>query len=344
MNTSTEKKSWKEYVRFYAKRWFIDAMSAMGFGLMASLVIGLILSQISKISFLGFIKPYTEIVGAASPVVGAAVGALIAHRLSGKPLVIAGSVAAAAYGYALGGPVGAYIGAVVGTEIGGLVANKTPIDIILTPIVTLLAGCIAGQLVGPGIQAFMLGLGSLINNATTFAPIPMGIVIGTLVGMALTGPISSAGLCIMLDLSGLAAGAAAAGCAAQMIGFAVASFRDNGVGGLFSQGIGTSKIQFVNVIRHPRIWIAPNIASAVCGALSAGLFKMENIASGAGMGTSGLVGQFGVFAAMPDAPRGFLLFQVILLHFVIPAVLAFAIDTLLRQKGWIKPGDMKLDL
>ena len=344
MNNTQPNKNWKETVRFFARRWLLDAMNAMGFGLLASLVIGLILSQISKISFLSFLAPYAAIVSAASPVVGAAVGAAIAYKLNAKLLVVIGALAAGAFGYSLGGPVGAYLAALVGVEVGGLVAGKTPVDIILTPIATLVAGCIAGQLTGPAVQAFMFALGGIINSATTLAPLPMGVIIGTIVGMALTGPISSAGLCIMLDLSGLAAGAATAGCAAQMIGFAMASYRDNGIGGLISQGIGTSKIQFVNVIRHPAIWIAPTFAGAVGGALSATVFKMENIASGAGMGTSGLVGQFGVFAAMPNVPQTTLLVQIILLHFLLPAVLTLSVNFFLRKKGLVKPGDMKLDL
>ncbi|WP_242964973.1 PTS transporter subunit IIC [Scatolibacter rhodanostii] len=344
MNTQTSKKSFKELARYFGKRWLIEAMNAMGFGLLASLVIGLILSQISKVSFLGFLAPYAAIVAASSPVVGAAVGAAIAYKLDAKLLVIIGAASCGAFGYSLGGPVGAYIAALVGTEIGSLVAGKTPVDIIITPIITLVSGSIAGQLVGPGIQSLMVALGSIINTATTFAPLPMGIIIGSLVGMVLTGPISSAGLCIMLDLSGLAAGAAAAGCAAQMVGFAVASFRDNGIGGLLSQGFGTSKIQFVNVIKHPAVWIAPTVSSAICGALSASVFKLENIASGAGMGSSGLVGQFGTFAAMPDVPQNILLLQVIVLHFLIPALIAFLLDYFLRKKGIVKLGDMKLQV
>lgn len=334
----------KKSIKFLSKRWFIDAMNAMGFGLLASLVVGLILSQISKIPYMGFLAPYSEIVSASSPIVGAVVGASIAGKLGAKPLVTFGAIAAAAYGYSVGGPVGAYLAAVAAVEVGSTIAGKTPVDIVLAPMVSLVSGCILGQLAGPAIQGFMAWLGGIINTAASFAPVPMGIVIGVIVGMSLTGPISSAGLCIMLNLSGLAAGAATAGCAAQMIGFAVASFRDNGVGGLISQGIGTSKIQFVNVIRHPVIWLAPTISSAICGILSASVFKLENIATGAGMGTSGLVGQFGTFAAMPNTPFIELLLKVILLHFIIPALLAFTIDFILYKKGFVKDGYMKLDL
>lgn len=169
-------------------------------------------------------------------------------------------------------------------------------DIIVSPITTIVSGCAVAQLVGPGIQAMMNGLGAVVNSATQLTPFPMGILVSVIVGMVLTAPISSAALCIMLDLNGLAAGAAAVGCCCQMVGFAVASFRENSWGGLISQGIGTSMLQFSNIMRHPQIWIAPTLASAVLGPVSTCLFRMTNTASGAGMGTSGLVGQFGAFA------------------------------------------------
>ena len=227
-----------------------------------------------------------------------------------------------------------------GAEIGGLVAGKTKVDIIVSPITTIVSGCAVAQLVGPGIQAMMNGLGAVINSATQLAPFPMGILVSVIVGMVLTAPISSAALCIMLDLNGLAAGAAVVGCCCQMVGFAVASFRENGWGGLISQGIGTSMLQFSNIMRHPQIWIAPTLASAVLGPVSTCLFRMTNTASGAGMGTSGLVGQFGAFAAMGGGAEVW--FQVILMHFVLPAVLSFLFDWCLRKIGWVKDGYMKI--
>ena len=227
-------------------------------------------------------------VSASSPVVGAAIGVAIAQGLKSKPLVLFSCAVSGAYGYAVGGPVGAYIGAVFGAEIGGLFAGKTKVDIIVSPITTIVSGCAVAQLVGPGIQAMMNGLGAVINSATQLTPFPMGILVSVIVGMVLTAPISSAALCIMLDLNGLAAGAAVVGCCCQMVGFAVASFRENGWGGLISQGIGTSMLQFSNIMRHPQIWIAPTLASAVLGPVSTCLFRMTNTASGAGMGTSGI--------------------------------------------------------
>ncbi|MBC8546885.1 PTS sugar transporter subunit IIC [Clostridiaceae bacterium NSJ-31] len=328
--------------RFF-QRYFIDAMSAMALGLFSSLIIGLILSQLGKLPYLGFLAPFAEVVGASSPVVGSAIGAAIAWGLGAKPLVIFSCVVTGAFGYSVGGPVGAYISAVIGAEIGGLVSGKTKVDIVVSPLVTIVAGGFAGQLAGPFVQSLMQGLGNVINHATEMTPFPMGILVSVIVGMALTAPISSAALCIMLDLSGLAAGAATVGCCAQMVGFAVASFRDNRWGGLISQGVGTSMLQFGNILRRPQIWIAPTLASAVLGPVSTCIFKMTNTATGAGMGTSGLVGQFGTFAAMSgELPPALLMGEILLLHFILPALLTLGFDWVLRRIGWVRAGDMKL--
>ena len=331
-------------VKKYAKRYFVDAMSAMALGLFSSLIIGLILSQLSKIPYLGFLAQFSEVVAASSPVVGGAIGAAIAWGLKAKPLVIFSSVVTGAFGYSVGGPVGAFVAAVVGEEIGNLVSGKTKVDIVVSPIVTIVSGGLAGILVGPTIQTLMSGLGQVINNATTLSPLPMGILIAVIVGLALTAPISSAALCIMLDLSGLAAGAATVGCCAQMIGFAVTSFRDNGWGGLISQGLGTSMLQFGNIMRKPAIWLAPTLAGAVLGPISTCVLGLTNTAAGAGMGTSGLVGQFGTFAAMEGANFGTTMLWVILLHFVFPAILALIFDFIFRKLGWVKTGDMKINI
>ncbi|MEG1427770.1 MAG: PTS sugar transporter subunit IIC, partial [Oscillospiraceae bacterium] len=239
-------------------------------------------------------------------------------------------------------PVGAYIAAVVGEEIGSLVSGKTRVDIVVSPIVTIVAGCIAGNFVGPTIQMLMSGLGAVINTATTLSPVPMGILLAVIVGLALTAPISSAALCIMLDLSGLAAGAAAVGCCAQMVGFAVASFKDNGWGGLISQGLGTSMLQVGNIMKKPAIWLAPTLASAVLGPISTAVLGMTNTASGAGMGTSGLVGQFGAFAAMSGNNPWINLVTVVLMHFIFPAILTLLFHLLFKKIGWVKDGDMKI--
>lgn len=333
----------KKGILYFLNRWFVDGMGAMAFGLFASLIIGLIISQFAKIPGLDFLTKVSDVLGASSPVVGAAIGVSIAWGLGTKPLVMFSCAAAGACGYSAGGPVGAYIGGIIGAEIGNLVAGKTPVDIIVTPIVTILSGGLVSVFVGGYVSDFMTFLGNVINSATEMAPIPMGIIVAVIVGMALTAPISSAALCIMLELDGLAAGAACVGCCAQMIGFAVAGVRDNGFGSLFSVGLGTSMLQFGNILKRPTIWLAPTIASAILGPVSTVLFKMTNTPSGAGMGTSGLVGQFGTFAAMA-AERGYgtVLWQVILLHFVLPAVLVIGLDAFFRKIGWVRAGDMKL--
>ena len=326
------------------QRYFVDAMSAMALGLFSSLIIGLIMSQLSQVPFLTFLAPYSEMAAASSPVVGSAIGAAIAWGLKAKPLVVFSCVVCGAFGYQAGGPVGAYVAAVVGAEFGRLVSGKTKVDIVVTPMVTIITGSVAGQFVGPYIQEFMNGLGAIINQATELSPLPMGILVSVIVGMVLTAPISSAALCIMLDLSGLAAGAAAVGCSAQMIGFAVASFRENRWGGLLSQGIGTSMLQF-SIMKKPQIWIAPTLASAVLGPISTCVFQMTNTATGAGMGTSGLVGQFGAFAAMSGTvPQWQILLEIVLLHFIAPAALTLLFDFVLRKIGWVKDGDMKINI
>ncbi|MBQ6051724.1 MAG: PTS sugar transporter subunit IIC [Clostridia bacterium] len=319
-------------------------MSYMALGLFSSLIIGLIIGQIAKIPYLDFLTDISDMLSASSPVVGAAIGAAIGYSLhKDKPLVVFSSAVAGAVGYSAGGPVGAYLAAVVGAEIGGLLSGKTKIDIIITPLTTIIPGGLVGLLVGPYINQFMQWLGSIINSATELAPIPMGIAVSVIVGLALTAPISSAALCIMIGLDGIAAGAACVGCCCQMMGFAVASFRDNGFGGLISQGIGTSMLQFGNILNHPQIWLAPTLASAILGPISAALLGMTNTSSGAGMGTSGFVGQFGAFSAMNDSFGTVLtLVYILLMHFILPAVLTFVFDLIFRKIGWVKKGYMKI--
>jgi len=327
----------------FFKRYFIDAMGSMALGLFASLIIGLIISQLSKLPGLGFLSAVTDVLAASSPVIGSAIGVAIAYGLKCDSLVVFSCAACGAVGYSAGGPVGAYVGAVIGSELGGLVSKKTPFDIIVTPMVTIIAGGLAASWVGPYINAGMTWLGNIFNSATDMAPLPMGIVVGMIVGVVLTLPISSAALCIMLGLSGLAGGAATAGCCAQMVGFAVISYCDNGFSGLVSQGIGTSMLQVPNIMRNPRIWIAPTIASGICGAVSSVAFHMTNIPAGAGMGTSGLVGQICMYSDM--APRfGSLpvIAAMLLVHVLLPIVICLPIDRLLRRIGWVKNGDMTI--
>lgn len=330
----------KERKSFF-QRYFIDALGAMAQGLFASLIIGTIFGQFAKIPHLDFLTKFTVHIGdAKSPVIGCAIGVAIAYALGAQKLTLFTSAVTGALGYALGGPVGAYIAAVVGAEVGSLVAGKTKLDIILTPATVILSGGAVGMLVGPYINRFMTFLGDYINTATEYAPIPMGIVIAVLVGLALTAPISSAAICISIGIDGIAAGAAVVGCCCQMIGFAVAGYRDTKLGGAISVGVGTSMLQIPNILKHPQILIAPTLASAILGPVSTAVLGMTNTSVGAGMGTSGFVGQFGAFDAMGFTPKSVLL--VLLMHFILPALLTLLFDCVLRKMNWVKPGYMTL--
>lgn len=325
-------------IKKYCRRWFIDGLGAMALGLFASLIIGLIISQISKIPGLSILDEFAQIVSAQSPVVGSAIGAAIAYGLKNAPLVIFSSAATGAFGYIMGGPAGAFAAAIAGAEIGRLVAGKTPVDIIVTPIVTILSGCAVGYLLGVPLNSFMTWLGASIMSATELAPLPMGIIVAVVMGMVLTLPLSSAALCIMMEISGLAAGAATVGCCANMIGFAVISFKENGWGGFVAQALGTSMLQVPNIMAHPQIWLPAIVASAICGPFSTMLFHMTNTPAGAGMGTSGLVGQFGTWAAMSgEVSAPVLTAQIVFIQFVLPAAIALAVDAVLKKKGIIKP-------
>ncbi|MBQ7014506.1 MAG: PTS sugar transporter subunit IIC [Clostridia bacterium] len=333
-----------EIIKKFFKRYFVDAMSYMALGLFSTLIIGLIIGQIAKIPGLGILSQLTTVLGASSPVVGAAIGGAIAYGLKMKPLTVFSTIAVGAIGYALGGPVGAFVSGVVGAEVGNILAGKTKIDIILTPFITIVSGGLIGIFVGPYLNQFMTAFGNFINSTTELHPIPMGILVSVLIGLALTAPISSAAICITIGLNGIAAGAAVVGCCCQMVGFAVASFRDNGWGGLLSQGIGTSMLQFGNIMKKPTIWLAPTLASAVLGPISTQVLGMTNNPSGAGMGTSGLVGQFGAFAAMEGTVETWVIWvEVIVMHFVLPALFTLAFDAIFRKIGWVKKGDMKLE-
>ncbi|MGI5898545.1 MAG: PTS transporter subunit IIC [Christensenellales bacterium] len=333
------------FVKKAAKRYFIDAMGAMALGLFASLIIGLILSQLSQASFLSWLKPFSDVVSASSPVVGAAIGVACAHGLKVRPLVMFSSAVTGAIGYSYGGPVGCFCAAVAGAEVGNLLAGKTPVDIVLLPTVTIIVGGLVGQLVGPWVNALMTGLGTLINNATELAPVPMGILVASLMGVILTAPISSAAIAIALGLDGLAAGAAVVGCCAHMMGFAVMSYRENGFGGFLAQGLGTSMLQIPNMFKNPLILIPPTLASAILGPISSAVLKMTNIPLGAGMGTSGLVGQFGAWTAMAGTmPTWLLLVEIAAMHFVLPALLTWLISLPMRKWNLIKENDLKLNL
>lgn len=352
-------------IKKYLSRLFIDGLSGMASGLFATLIIGTIIQQIGNL-LTGTPGALIFTVGkVAAALMGAGIGCGIAAKFGEKPLVIlsaavCGMVGAFA-GKILDGsildggviklagpgePVGAFIAAYVGIEIGRLVAGKTKLDIVLTPIVTIAAGSAAGLLAGPYVSRFMTWLGSIINWGTEQQPIIMGIIVAVLMGMALTLPISSAAIGVSLGLSGIAAGAAAAGCCANMIGFAVASFKDNGPGGLVAQGIGTSMLQMPNIVKKPVIWLPAIIASAVTGPISSAALKMVNNATGSGMGTAGLVGQIMGYQEMTQSGVGVAktLIEIGAVHFLLPALIAGCVYALMRKLGWIKAGDMKLDV
>ncbi len=346
------------------KRYGIDALGAMAKGLFCSLLIGTIIDTIGKqfgISFLTAIvatigdKEYT-VGGIASAMSGPAMAAAIAYALKSPELVLFSMIpvgfAANALGGA-GGPLAVLFIAIIASEIGKAVSKQTKIDILVTPLVTIGTGIFLSWLIAPRLGAAAMWVGKVIMKATELQPFLMGIVVSVLVGVALTLPISSAAICAAFGLTGLAGGAAVAGCSAQMIGFAVISFKENKWGGLVSQGIGTSMLQMGNIVKNPRIWIAPTLASAITGPLATCLFKMQMNGApvSSGMGTCGLVGQIGVYTGwVNDVAAGnkaaitwFDWTGLILISLVLPAVLSLLINSVLKKIGWVKEGDMKLD-
>jgi uncharacterized membrane protein len=319
------------------KEYIITGFSYFALGLMSSLVIGLIFKTAGEQFHLPlFVKMGTLAMSLMGPVIGAAV----AYGLKAPPLVMFGSAIAGAAGAELGSVAGCYIAAVIACEIGKIVSKETKFDILVTPGVTILAGFLTAQFVGPAIGKFMANFGDLVMWATEQRPFLMGILVATLLGFALTGPISSAAIAMMLGLEGIAAGAATIGCAAQMIGFATSSYRDNGIGGWLTQGIGTSKLQFPNVIKNPLILIPPTAAGIVLAPLGTIWLHMENIPAGAGMGTSGLVGPLMTMRTMGFTSETFI--AVLMLHFIGPIVISLLLSEWMRKRGFIKPGDMKL--
>ena len=342
----------RKNVLFSAKRYGIDAMGAMAQGLFASLLIGTIIKTLGQQLNVQFLIDAGNF---AQQVAGPAMAVSIGAALSAPQLVlyslIAVGMAANKLGGA-GGPLAVYFITIVASECGKIVSKETKVDILVTPAVTILVGVGLSVLCAPAIGAAASSVGDFIKWATNLQPLLMGILVSVVVGMALTLPISSAAICAALSLTGLAGGAAVAGCCAQMIGFAVMSFRENGVGGLVSQGLGTSMLQMPNIIRNPRTWIPPTLASAITGPIATCLFHLEmnGPAVSSGMGTCGLVGQIGVYtgwlndiaagtkaAIMPMDWVG-----LILICFVLPAVLTLLFAYLLRKWGWIKDGDLKL--
>ena len=324
------------------KTYVVDALSFMAMGLFCSLILGLIIKQIALIPGLDFLKDIANLLQSA-PVVGGSIGMAIAFGLKRAPLVTISAVAVGALGYQFGGPIGAYLASIVGIEAGSLVSKRTPVDIIVTPFVAVVAGGLFAKYCCVPINEWVMSLGEVINRATMLNPFVMGVVVSVSVGCLLTLPISSAALCISIGIGGLAAGAATAGCCAQMIGFAVISYKDNGMGGLISQGLGTSMLQIGNIARKPIIWLAPILSSAILGPVSTLWLKMTNNAAGAGMGTAGLVGPIGCWDTMASTTdHPLLLAEIIGLYFVAPAVLSLFFHFIMKKLGWVKDGDMKL--
>lgn len=340
--------SWKTY--------FVTAMGAMAQGLFASLLIGTILGTLGD--KLG-LQILSEIAAFAKNnyVVGSAIGVAVAAALKADGLVLLSSAVVGAIGYVMGaeipvgvtpiaytaGPAGSFVAVLVACEIGKLVSKETKIDILVTPVVTILVGAAVSWLCCPAIAYAMYYLGEFINTATELQPLAMGIIVSVVVGVLLTLPISSAAICAMIGISGLAGGAATVGCCCQMVGFAVMSFRENRWGGLVAQGLGTSMLQMGNIIRRPVIWLPTILSSAILGPISTLVFKLTNVGVSAGMGTCGLVGPLGVITAAETTDATFWL-GLVLLCVVLPATLTLAISELMRKLGWIKDGDLKLDL
>ncbi len=311
----------------------------MALGLFSSLIIGLILKTIGgQISSLSFLVPIGEL---AMSLMGPAIGVAVAYVLQAPPLVLFASLLAGAAGAELGGPAGSYAAAIIAAEAGKLVSKSTKLDIIVTPLITIFAGYGTAALIGPGIQTLLTNFGSLIMWATEQRPIIMGIIVAVLMGLALTAPISSAAIAIMLGLEGIAAGAATIGCAAQMVGFAVSSYRENGVGGIVAQGIGTSMLQVANIVRNPWVLLPPTLAGAILAPIGSGWLSMLNNPSGSGMGTSGFVGQIMTLNVMGTG--GNIWTAILLLHFIGPAIISLLISEVMRKKGLIRLGDMKIN-
>lgn len=354
-------------IKKYLHRVFIDGFSGMAMGLFSTLIIGTIVGQIAGFvpGRIGLYMTYASNI--AKSLMGAGIGVGVASKYKESPLV---TVSAAVVGLigsfptafsvgdagtiltgaitlgTAGNPLGAFIAAYVGIEVGHLVSGKTPIDILLTPLATIAVGAFIAFLVGPYINIFTTWLGSLVTINVELHPFIGGIIVSVLMGIFLTLPISSAAIGVVLGLDGLAAGAATIGCCCQMVGFAVMSYKENRMGGLISQGIGTSMLQMPNIVKKPVIWIPPIISSIILAPVSTLVFKMHSNAVGSGMGTSGLVGQFSAYGVMmaegikPAAAIG----EIALMHFVLPALITWIICTGMRKAGWIKDGDLKLEV
>ncbi|WP_294902475.1 PTS transporter subunit IIC [uncultured Eubacterium sp.] len=337
---------------------FIDGLSGMALGLFSTLIIGTIIGQIGTLLGNEIGVYLIAIANVAKTVTGAGIGVGVAAKFKQGPLVTVSAAVAGMIGafptlgmesFALGKagePLGAFVAALIGIECGRLVAGRTRIDIILTPLVSICTGAAAGFLVGPPISNFMKWLGNLVNINVEASPILGGIAVSVLMGMILTLPISSAALGVSMGLTGLAAGAATIGCCCQMVGFAVASYRENKFGGFIAQGIGTSMLQVPNILRRPVIWLPSILSSAILGPVASALLHMVSTPIGSGMGSAGFVGQIAAYGAMLETgmTSRMALIQILIMHFILPAVVTLIFSEAMRKAGWIKDGDMKLEV
>ena len=344
---------------------FIDGLSGMALGLFSTLIIGTILKQIADLIGRDFGYYLGVFAVISQRLTGAGIGIGVAYKYKSSTYVTLSAAAAGmigAYATAIisgsslsdgaivysgpGDPLSAFIAALAGIAIGSLPAGKTKLDLLITPAVTIITGGAAGIIVGPPVSAIMTKLGDVINWGTVQQPLIMGVVVSVIMGMVLTLPISSAALGIILGLTGPAAGAATIGCCCQMVGFAVASFRENGIGGLLAQGIGTSMLQVPNIVRHPQIWIPEILSSAILGPIAISKWiGMTNNATGSGMGTSGLVGQIMTWQTMTvsESPVSVLI-KILLFHFILPAIVTLVFSEAMRKHNMIKKGDMELSI
>ncbi len=351
----------------FVKRYLIDALGGMAHGLFASLLVGTIIKTLGQVLLhLGTNPAFKFLVDAGSfacdaHVVGAAMAIAIGYALGCSGLVLFSLAAVGSAANTLGGaggPLSVLVIAILAAEAGNLVSKKTKVDILVTPIVTILAGSLLAVLTAKWIGLAASSIGNLIMWATNLHPFVMGIFVSVVVGIVLTLPISSAAICAAFGLVGLAGGAAVAGCSANMVGFAVLSFRENKWGGLLSQGLGTSMLQMPNIVKNPKIWLPVILTSAITGPISTCLFKMQmnGAAVSSGMGTCGLVGQIGVITgwfspseaaaklgAVAISPSAFDWLGLILISFILPGILSWAFGLFFRKIGWIKEGDLTLE-
>lgn len=345
------------------KKWlheiFIDGLSGMALGLFSTLIIGTIIAQIGSLIGGTFGMYLIAISNVAKTLTGAGIGVGVACKFKEGPLVtvsaaVVGMIGAfpgvtAMESFALGKPgepLGAFIAAIVAIKIGHLVAGKTKVDILVTPLVAILTGALAGFVAGPPISAFMGWLGALVNVNVEQHPVLGGIVVSVLMGMILTLPISSAAIGVSMSLSGLAAGAATIGCCCNMVGFAVASYRENKMGGLIAQGVGTSMLQVPNIVKKPIIWLPAILSSAILGPVASAVFHMTSTPVGSGMGSAGFVGQIAAYGSMVEGgmSSAAALGLILLMHFLLPAAISLLISEFMRSRKWIEAGDMSLDV